>query len=120
VAKSWYESLEDCEAGGGTLLSLGINSISILLVFLDVLLFCLLDRILGFFSSRPNWDPPPPPSPSGQCVPSPFIPGGTRSLAGEGVGGPNTEEGTDAVVLYVGINEICAIKLFVEATSKGK
>jgi hypothetical protein len=43
VAKSWYESLEDCEAGGGTLLSLGINIIDIISiqVFLDILLFSL-------------------------------------------------------------------------------
>jgi hypothetical protein len=27
VAKSWYESLADCEAGGGTLLSLGTNTL---------------------------------------------------------------------------------------------
>ncbi len=27
---------------------------------------------IGFFFSRPNWDPPPTPSPAGECVPSPF------------------------------------------------
>jgi hypothetical protein len=26
-------------------------------------------RILGFFSSRPNWDPPTTPSPAGECAP---------------------------------------------------
>jgi hypothetical protein len=52
---------------------------------------------IGLFSSRPNWDSPNP-SPAGECVP-PFGSGGTHSLAGEGVGGPNSDEGTDTVVL---------------------
>jgi hypothetical protein len=43
--------------------------------------------VLGFFSSRPNWDPPPPhPQAS---VSSPFGSGG--DTAGEGVGGPNSD-----------------------------
>jgi hypothetical protein len=29
------------------------------------------DRVLGFFSSRPNWGPPTPSS-AGKCVPPPF------------------------------------------------
>jgi hypothetical protein len=60
-----------------------------------------VDRVLGFFSSRPNWDLPPIPSPAGEYVP-PFGSGGgeTHSLTGEGVGGPNSDEGTDTVVLY--------------------
>jgi hypothetical protein len=46
-----------------------------------------VDRVLGFFFSRPNWDPPPPiPSPTGECVPSFGSEGGTHSLAGEGMG----------------------------------
>ncbi len=45
-----------------------------------------VDRVLGFFSS-PNWDSPSP-SPAGECVPPPLVPGGTHSLAGEGVGVP--------------------------------
>jgi hypothetical protein len=47
------------------------------------------DRVLGFFFSRMNWDPPPP-SPAGECVP-PFGSGGgggAHSLAGEGGGVP--------------------------------
>jgi hypothetical protein len=49
-------------------------------------------RVLGFFSSRPNWDPL-----------TPLVPGGgTHSLAGEGVTGvPNSDEGTDTVVLQL-------------------
>ncbi len=41
------------------------------------------DRVLGFFSSRQNWDP----SPAGECF-SPFGSGGTHSLAGGGWGVP--------------------------------
>jgi hypothetical protein len=33
------------------------------------------------------------------CAPPPLGPRGTRSLAVEGVGGPNSDEGTDTVVL---------------------
>jgi hypothetical protein len=51
-----------------------------------------VDRVLSFSSIRPNWDP----SPFG------FGGGGTHSLAGEEVhGGPNSDEGTDTVVLEV-------------------
>ncbi len=35
-----------------------------------------VDRVLGFFCSRPNWDSPTP-SPPGECAP-PFGPGGGR------------------------------------------
>ncbi len=43
-----------------------------------------VDRVLSFFSTRPNWDS------SGVCVPPLWfrLPGGTYSLAGEGVGVP--------------------------------
>ncbi len=41
-------------------------------------------RVLGFFSSRPNWDFPL-----------------RHSLAGEGVVGPNSDEGTYTVISYV-------------------
>jgi hypothetical protein len=46
----------------------------------------------------------PIPSPSGECVPSLFGSGGggTHSLAGEGVGSPSSDEGTDTVV-HIGI-----------------
>jgi hypothetical protein len=52
-----------------------------------------VDRVLSFFSSRPNWDPPP--SPAGDCPPLWFRDGVhsdtndvdvTHSLAGEGFG----------------------------------
>jgi hypothetical protein len=33
-----------------------------------------VDRVLGFFSSRPNWDPPTHSSPK-ECVPLPLVPG---------------------------------------------
>ncbi len=59
-----------------------------------------IDRVLGFFSSRPNLDPPPPhPSPADKCIPSPLIPGGDTHARGRGDGGPNSDEGTDTVVL---------------------
>jgi hypothetical protein len=48
--------------------------------------------VLGFFSSRPNW--------TGECVP-PGSGEGTHSLGDRGIGGPNSEEGTDTVVLEV-------------------
>ncbi len=59
-----------------------------------------VDRVPGFLSSRPNWfSPPPHPQAS---VAFPFdTGGGTHSLTGEGVGGPNSDEGTDTVVLEV-------------------
>ncbi len=47
-----------------------------------------VDRVLDFFSSRPNWDSPTP-SPAGECVPPPLVPlegGGGHSLAEQGVG----------------------------------
>ncbi len=42
-----------------------------------------VDRVLGFLSSRLNWDLSPN---VGECVP-PFGSGGTHPLSGEGVGG---------------------------------
>ncbi len=43
-----------------------------------------VDRVLGIFSNRPNWDPHP--VPHRRVCPSPFgsVGGGTHSLAGEG------------------------------------
>jgi hypothetical protein len=46
----------------------------------------------SFLSSRPNWLPLPPHPPH-------FFQGGTHSLAGEGAGGANSDEGTDTLVL---------------------
>jgi hypothetical protein len=49
--------------------------------------------VLGFFSSRRNWDSPTP-SPAGECVSAPLVRGGgTHSLAGEGVGGSQFRRG---------------------------
>ncbi len=42
---------------------------------------------------------PPAPSPEGECCPPPLVPGGAHSLAGEGVGGPTSDEGTGTVEL---------------------
>jgi hypothetical protein len=48
----------------------------------------------------------PTPSPTRECCsPPPVEPRGeTHSLAGEGVGGPNSDEGTATLVLYVYYN----------------
>jgi hypothetical protein len=49
-------------------------------------LYHRVDRVLGFFSSRPHWNSPTP-SPAGECVPPPFgWGGGAHSLAGEWLG----------------------------------
>jgi hypothetical protein len=45
-----------------------------------------VDRVLGFFSRRPNWNPHSS-CPPASVSPPPFGSGGTHSLAGEGVGG---------------------------------
>jgi hypothetical protein len=43
---------------------------------------------------------PSTPSLVAECAPPPLVPGqGTHSLAGEGLGGPNSDDGTDTVVL---------------------
>ncbi len=39
-------------------------------------------RVLSFFSNRRNWDSPNP-SPTAECVPSPLVPRGGDTLAGE-------------------------------------
>jgi hypothetical protein len=46
-----------------------------------------VDRVLSFFSSRRNRDSHP-----------------SHSRAGEGVGGPNSDEGTDTVVYVLGVS----------------
>ncbi len=55
-----------------------------------------IDRIQRVLSSRPNWDYPTP-SHAGECVPHSLGVGEgvAHSLAGEGGGGPNSNEGTD-------------------------
>jgi hypothetical protein len=55
-----------------------------------------VDWLLGFFSSRPNWDL----WPAGEC-PHLLVPvGGTHSLAWEGVGSPNSDEGAHTMQLH--------------------
>jgi hypothetical protein len=55
--------------------------------------------VLGFFSSRSNGDSPIP-SPAGECVYTRLVVGGTHTLGNRG-GGPNSDEGTDTVVLLL-------------------
>jgi hypothetical protein len=63
-------------------------------------LYHRVDIELGFFSSRANWGPPPTPSPADERLPPLGWRGGrTHLLAGDWVGGPNSNEGTDTVVL---------------------
>jgi hypothetical protein len=50
-------------------------------------------RVQSFFSSRPNWDPLPPPR---------FQRGGTLSCGGGGGGSPCSDEGTDQTLWYSG------------------
>ncbi len=58
-----------------------------------------VDGVLGFFSSRPNWDSSTP-SPEGEFAPPPLGSGrGTQSFAGGGGwGDSNSDEGTDTVL----------------------
>jgi hypothetical protein len=46
-----------------------------------------VDRVLGFFSSRPNWDPPPPPHPQASVSHFWFRGGGNTLACGRGGGG---------------------------------
>ncbi len=59
-----------------------------------------VDRVLGFFSSRRSWDSLPPPHPQANVYPHPlcFVEGQAYR---RGRGGPNSDEGTDTVVLSV-------------------
>jgi hypothetical protein len=58
----------------------------------------------GFLSICLNWVPS---SASECCSPSLGPRGETHSLAGEGVGEPNSNEGTDTLVLYVYYKLLC-------------
>jgi hypothetical protein len=52
------------------------------------------------FSSRPNWDPPPPHTQA--SVSPPLVPGGRTLFRELWVGrGPNSDDGTDTLVLLV-------------------
>jgi hypothetical protein len=61
-----------------------------------------VDRVLSFLSSRPNWASPPPHT-QASVYPSPLVPrgGGQTRLRERGWGSPNSNEGTDTVVLKV-------------------
>ena len=68
--------------------------------------------VVGFLSSRPNWVPPPPCPQASITPPTPFGSKKRDTLAcGGGVGGPNSDEGTDTLVLYVYYNpsRICPL-----------
>ncbi len=60
-----------------------------------------VDRVLGFFFSRPNWAPGPPTlSHTGECLPHPlWSRGGGSGNTRLGVEGPNSDEETDTVLL---------------------
>jgi hypothetical protein len=72
---------------------------------------CYTHRVLGFFSSRLNWDPPTS-SPAGESVRSPFSSGGTHSLAGDWVGGG----GVSILTRHCGTISIYTSMYFVEIT----
>jgi hypothetical protein len=63
-----------------------------------------VDRLLSFFSSRPNWNYPPPP-PHTQAPP-PLVPG-----EGGGVGVPVSDELTDTCGT-LGINVLSSLSIF--------
>ncbi len=59
-------------------------------------------RVPGFLSSRPDWvHPPPQPLTRKRVFLPPGSKGETNSLAGDAVGEPSSDEGTDTQVLYV-------------------
>jgi len=58
-----------------------------------------VDRVLSFFSSRPNLDSPTP-LPAGECVTPPRFGGGEHTRLPEREwGSPNSDEQTNTVVL---------------------
>jgi hypothetical protein len=62
-----------------------------------------VDRVLSFFSNRPNWDYPTP-SHAGKCAPPSLVSGGLTRLQEREWGSPKSDEGTYTVVLYIRIN----------------
>ncbi len=62
----------------------------------------IVDRVLSFFSCRLNLNPPPP-QPQASLSPPPLFPGGGGGVhtapALAGAGDPNSDAGTDTVVL---------------------
>jgi hypothetical protein len=64
-----------------------------------------IKRVPEFMYLRRNWVPPPPPPSKYMCLPPSL--GSWRdshTLAGEGVGGPDSDEGTETLELYVYYN----------------
>ncbi len=58
-------------------------------------------RVLSFFSSRRNWDPPPP-HPRASVAPPPLVPGGGEArLRERGWESPNSDEETYTAVLFI-------------------
>ncbi len=62
-----------------------------------------VDRVLGLFSNRPNWDfPTSPPHPLASVSSPSFGPGGVHTrLRERGCGGPNSDKGTDCYSRYI-------------------
>jgi hypothetical protein len=56
-------------------------------------------RVPSFLSSRPNWVRPPS-HPQASVAPPLWLRGGHTRLRERGLGGPNSDEGTDALVWY--------------------
>jgi hypothetical protein len=56
-----------------------------------------VDRVLGFFSSRPNWDYPTPSQQTSLSPPPPVGSGGHTRLRKRGWEGPNSDQVTDTV-----------------------
>ncbi len=57
-----------------------------------------VDRVLGFFSSLPNWDPPHAP-PTQASVPPLWFREGHTCKRERGWGGPNSNKRIDTVLL---------------------
>jgi hypothetical protein len=73
-----------------------------------------VDRVLGFFSSRPIGTPPLPSLSQASMSTSPLIPGGGHTLTGGGGGweGPNSDEGADTVLLQVNMYFVVIAAVF--------
>jgi hypothetical protein len=60
-------------------------------------------RVPECLSSRLNWVPPPPPRMRVWLPPHLVLEGEPHPLAGKEVGGPNSDDWTDTLVLYIEI-----------------
>jgi hypothetical protein len=70
-----------------------------------------VDRVLGFFSSRSNWDSPSPhPQASAPCL---WFRGEGHNRLWESEWGPNSDEGTDTVVLFICIYSMYLVDPFI-------